>query len=111
MKIPEGRKWMYKRLDANKHLTNEFREGVYEFLQYVIGQEKFVEQCEMLRHPCVKCRCKVFKYVDQVGLDLYEEGFMPNYYWWTIHDKELPQNSPKWMFRVPIIELVSNEMN
>jgi len=33
----------------------------------------------MLRCPCVKCRCKVFKYVGQVGLDLYEEGFMPNY--------------------------------
>jgi len=28
---------VYKRLDANKHLTYEFREGVYEFLQYVIG--------------------------------------------------------------------------
>jgi len=39
MEISEGRKWMYKRLDANKHLTDEFREGVYEFLQYVIGQE------------------------------------------------------------------------
>ena len=54
---------------------------MYEFLKYVIGQEKFVEQGEMLRCPCVKCSCKVFKYVDEVGLDLYEEGFMPNYYW------------------------------
>ena len=78
-------------MDANKHLTYEFREGVYEFLKYVIGKEKFVEQGEMLRCPCVKCRCKVFKYVDQVGLDLYEEGFMPNYYWWTIHGEELSQ--------------------
>jgi len=40
MVIPEGKKWMYKRLDANKHLTDDFREGVYEFLQYVIGQER-----------------------------------------------------------------------
>jgi len=79
MEILEGRKRMYKRLDANKHLTDEFREEVYEFLQYVIDQEKFVEQGEMLRGPCVKCKCKVFKYVDHVGLDLYQEGFMPNY--------------------------------
>ena len=39
MEIPEGRKWMYKRLDRNKHLTEEFREGVHEFLQYVISQD------------------------------------------------------------------------
>ena len=34
----------------------------------------------MLRCPCVRCKCKVFKYVDQAGWDLYEEGFMPNYF-------------------------------
>ncbi|XP_068502114.1 uncharacterized protein [Phaseolus vulgaris] len=94
MEIPEGRKWMYKRLDRNKHLIEEFREGVYEFLQYVISQEKFQEQGEMLRCPCIKCSCKVFKYVDQVGWDLYQEGFMPNYYWWTNHGEELPQSPP-----------------
>jgi len=59
MEIPEDRKWMYKRMDINKHLTEEFREKVYEFLQYVISQEKFQEQGEMLRCPCIKCSCKV----------------------------------------------------
>jgi len=58
-------------LDGNKHLTDEFG-GVHEFLQYVISQEKFVEQGEILRCPCVKCNCKVFKYVDEVGLHIYE---------------------------------------
>jgi len=43
MEIPEDRKWMYQRLDANRHLTDDFREGVYDFLQYVIGQQKFAE--------------------------------------------------------------------
>jgi len=45
----------------------------------------------MLRCPCAKCGCKVFKNVDQVGLNLYQEGFMPNYYWWTNHGEEFPQ--------------------
>lgn len=93
MEIPKARKWMYQRLDANKHLTEEFREGVYEFLQYVIGQEKFQEQGEVLRCPCVKCNCKVFKYVDQVVWDLYQKGFMPNYYRWTNHGEDQPAQS------------------
>jgi len=44
----------------------------------------------MLRCPYVKCTCKVFQVCGLVGLDLYEEGFMSNYYWQTIHGEELP---------------------
>jgi len=62
---------MYKRLDGNKHLTDEFRKGVYKFLQQVIGQEKLVEQDEILICHFCKCKCKLFKYADHVGLDLY----------------------------------------
>jgi len=80
---------MYQRLDGNKHLTDEFR-GVHEFLQYVISQEKFTKQGEMLRCPCVECNCKIFKYMDEVGLNIYELGFMPSYYWWTNHGEDVP---------------------
>ncbi|KAG5091752.1 hypothetical protein JHK82_050530 [Glycine max] len=33
----------------------------------------------------------MLKFVDDMMRDLYEEGFMPNYYWWINHDEELPQ--------------------
>ncbi|KAG5124995.1 hypothetical protein JHK82_031732 [Glycine max] len=49
---------------------------------------------EQTRCPYKKCKCKVFKFVDDVMRDLYEEGFMPNYYWWTNHGEELPQFPP-----------------
>ena len=29
--------------------------------------------------------------MDDVRRDLYEEGFMPNYYWWANYGEELPQ--------------------
>ncbi|RDX82874.1 hypothetical protein CR513_36283, partial [Mucuna pruriens] len=32
MDIPENRRWIYRRLDANKCWMNEFTEGVHEFL-------------------------------------------------------------------------------
>ncbi|RDX70457.1 hypothetical protein CR513_50297, partial [Mucuna pruriens] len=85
MDIPQNRRWMYRRLDANKRWTNEFTEGVHEFLQFAIAQEKFQLQGEKLRCPCNKYKCLVFNFVDEVGYDLYEQGFMPNYYWWTNH--------------------------
>ncbi|RDX60952.1 hypothetical protein CR513_60865, partial [Mucuna pruriens] len=46
MDILEYQSWMYRRLDANKYWTNEFIEGVHEFLQFAIAQEKFQLQVE-----------------------------------------------------------------
>ncbi|XP_028195548.1 uncharacterized protein LOC114380730 [Glycine soja] len=94
MEILENRRWMYQRLDANKRWPNEFREGVFEFVQFVTSQGMFQMQDEQTRCPCKKCKCKVFKFVDDVMRHLYEEGFIPNYYWWTNHDEELPQFPP-----------------
>ncbi|XP_028223775.1 uncharacterized protein LOC114405448 [Glycine soja] len=91
MEIFENRRWMYQRLDANKRRTNEFREGVFEFVQLVTSQNMFQMQGEQTRRPCKKCKCKVFKFVDDVMRDLYEEGFIPNYYWWINHGEELSQ--------------------
>jgi len=45
----------------------------------------------MLRCHCIKCSFKVFNYADQFGWDLYQEGFIPNYYWWKNHGEELQQ--------------------
>ncbi|RDX99626.1 hypothetical protein CR513_17301, partial [Mucuna pruriens] len=98
MDILENRRWMYRRLDANKRWTNKFTEEVHEFLQFAIAYEKFQLQGEILRSPCNKCKCLVFKFVDEVGYDLYEQGFMPNYYWWTNHGEQLPQFPP------PVVE-------
>ncbi|RDX65396.1 hypothetical protein CR513_55950, partial [Mucuna pruriens] len=65
MDIPQNRRWMYRRLDGNKRWTNEFTEGVHEFLQFL--------QSEKLRCLYNKCKCLVFKFVDEVGYDLYEQ--------------------------------------
>ncbi|RDY04953.1 hypothetical protein CR513_11257, partial [Mucuna pruriens] len=94
MDIPQNRRWMYRRLDANKRWTKEFIEGVNKFLQFVVAKEKFQLQGENLRYPCKKYKCLVFKFVGEVGYDLYEQEFMLNFYWSTNHGKQLPQFSP-----------------
>ena len=73
MVIRENRRSMYQRLDGNKRWTNEFREGAFEFVQFVTSQGMFQMQDEQTRCPCKKCKCKVFKFVDDVMRDLYEE--------------------------------------
>ncbi|KAG5127037.1 hypothetical protein JHK82_027872 [Glycine max] len=49
MEILENRRWMYQRLDDNKRWTNEFREGVFEFVQFVTSQDMFQMQGEQTR--------------------------------------------------------------
>ena len=67
---------------------------MFEFVQFVTSQDMFQMQGEQTRCLSKKCKCKVFKLVDDVMRDVYEEGFMPNYYWWTNHSEELPQFPP-----------------
>jgi len=56
----------------------------------------------------VKFDCKVFKYENQVGWDLYQEGVMCNYYWWINHGEELSQ-SLQWMLVVHVMKLALHE--
>ncbi|KAG4983027.1 hypothetical protein JHK87_027776 [Glycine soja] len=109
MEIPENGRWMYQRLDDNKRWTNEFREGVFEFVQFVTSQDMFQMQGEQTRCPCKKCKCKVFKFVDDVMKDLYEKGFMPNYYWWTNHS-DRHGNGLKWGQDTVVVCLLALQM-
>ncbi|RDX66137.1 hypothetical protein CR513_55133, partial [Mucuna pruriens] len=85
MNILDNLRWMFHRLDVNKCWMNEFTASMHEFLQYTISQEKFQLQGEKLICPYNKCK---------LGYGLYEQGFMPNYYWWTNHNEKLPQFPP-----------------
>ena len=64
---------------------------MFQSLQFAISQKEFTLASGKLRCPYVKCKCKVFKFGDDVMTHLHENGFMPNYYWWTSHSEEYPQ--------------------
>lgn len=87
--------WMYNRLDRNRHLTPEFQDGVQVFLEYASKDEIFLMSPDQkMRCPCLKCKCRVFKDRPAVLVDLFNKGFMPNYYWWTNHGETLPEFPP-----------------
>ena len=47
---------------------------MFDFVQFVTSLDMFQMQGEQTRCPYKKHKCKVFKFLDDVMRDLYEEG-------------------------------------
>ena len=60
---------MDNKLVANRHLTDEFVDGIKEFIDFACVQDQF-QRLGKLRFSCLKCKCKKFKLVDEVMEDL-----------------------------------------
>ncbi|KAI0504324.1 hypothetical protein KFK09_015276 [Dendrobium nobile] len=90
MTIQEERYWMYNRLLlGRKGLTVEFIQGVETFIQ-VASQLPSFQLDKMFRCPCSKHKNLAFLKPDDVKLDLYRRGFLPNYWIWTSHGEYEP---------------------
>ncbi|KAI0508150.1 hypothetical protein KFK09_014284 [Dendrobium nobile] len=76
---------MYNRLlPGQKGLAVEFIQGVETFIQ-VASQLSSFQFDKMFRCPCSKHKNLAFLNPDDVKLDLYRRGFVPNYWIWTSH--------------------------
>ncbi|PKU80182.1 hypothetical protein MA16_Dca011927 [Dendrobium catenatum] len=81
---------MYNRLlPGRKGLTVEFIQGVETFIQ-VASQLPSFQFDKMFRCPCLKHKNLAFLKPDDVKLDLYRRGFLPNYWIWTSHGEYEP---------------------
>ncbi|KAL0367453.1 UNVERIFIED_CONTAM: hypothetical protein Sradi_3635400 [Sesamum radiatum] len=80
---------MYERNLPNRAgLTPDFQDGVTAFIGRAKSQHAYMEG-EKIRCPCRKCKNEVFKTLDEVNFDLYKKDFIPEYYNWTSHGKEM----------------------
>ena len=75
--------WMYNRL-SNGYVTDEFKEGVKRFIQFIFLQPNNVDG-NKIRCPCSKCHNLKFCIRDEVVLHLYYKGFNEHYTVWTLH--------------------------
>ncbi|PKU74136.1 hypothetical protein MA16_Dca020112 [Dendrobium catenatum] len=81
---------MYNRLlPGRKGLIVEFIQGVKTFIQ-VASQLPSFQFDKMFRCPCSKHKNLAFLKPDDVKLDLYRRGFVPNYWIWTSHGEYEP---------------------
>ncbi|CAH9108629.1 unnamed protein product [Cuscuta epithymum] len=89
MDLRNERLWMYNRVKpGRKGLTNEFKVGVDQFVNFACAQVEFVEN-GVIRCPCTKCRNQCYKNHRDVKVDLYKWGFESNYWHWTCHGEEV----------------------
>ncbi|CAH9111690.1 unnamed protein product [Cuscuta epithymum] len=79
----ENRNWMYnKYVDNGRGLTNEFKNGVIEFVKWAQQQTQYMDG-NKIRCPCKECKNNKFLLGEDVCWDLYTHGFIENYYNWT----------------------------
>ena len=80
MSLRELRQWMYeKNLPGRCGVTNEFINGVKEFIDFASGQHDTMDG-ELIRCPCVKCGNLKFFEPDEVAYHLVRKGFTENYF-------------------------------
>lgn len=82
------RSWMYRRLDPNGDICDEFTEGVKEFLDFAFRHPTFI--CgDKIKCPCRKCDNMQYHVRDDVAVHLYSKGFTHYYNIWYAHGEIL----------------------
>jgi hypothetical protein len=82
---------MYNRLNhGRKGFTDEFRNGLDEFVSFALRQECIVN--DNIRCPCSNCKNVPWKHFKDVKLHILQAGFKPNYWYWTCHGESDPES-------------------
>jgi hypothetical protein len=76
---------MMRRKDNNGQVTEEFKNGVDDFIKIAKRQLGVADVLGRIFCPCFKCKNCVREKTFWVEKHLYEHGFMENYLNWTIH--------------------------
>ena len=79
--------WMYKRLDENGFISNEFTTGVQGFVDFALSQPAVVS-LRKIQCPCSRCCKSKFQNVDTVRHHLCENGFTNGYFKWNHHGEK-----------------------
>ncbi|CAH9145642.1 unnamed protein product [Cuscuta epithymum] len=91
----QNRSWMYDKNAVLYGMQSNFLEGCGEFIKFALEHPDYMSG-DKIRCPCSKCRNLKFKDPEDVGWDLYAEGFISNYYNWTCHGEPLdPSLAPR----------------
>ncbi|KAK4429887.1 hypothetical protein Salat_1289400 [Sesamum alatum] len=96
------RSWMWRRLDDNGYLLDEFVERVdEEFLSFAFANPRFV--CHgQIKCPCTKCNNRKFLNRNDVHLHIVRNGFSRGYDIWYAHGEALNRrNDASGSSRVP----------
>ena len=80
------RSWILRRKDPTGHLTEEFMNGIDEFMKLVTEEVPMnIDSAGRILCPCRRCKNRVR--IDRCTLEehLYSCGFVESYLNWTLH--------------------------
>ncbi|RDX95700.1 hypothetical protein CR513_21742, partial [Mucuna pruriens] len=82
------RSWMIRRKDCTGQVSEEFKNGVDDFIKIAKKDPTVVDALSRIPCPCSKCKNYVRKETFWVEKHLYQYGFMEDYINWTIHGED-----------------------
>ncbi|XP_057739900.1 uncharacterized protein LOC130957009 [Arachis stenosperma] len=83
-----NRSWMSRRQDCTGHLSEEFKKGVVEFIDFVERNPTVIDSLGHILCPCTKCKNRLRDEIFWVEKHLCDRGFMEGYINWTAHGEE-----------------------
>ena len=90
--IPANRLWMYDRVHSSRGgIKPEFYAGVEQFIRVACQTVQFMNE-QKVRCPCTRCKCRKYFDMDTIRYHLYKDGFMADYWVWTMHGEVATQN-------------------
>ncbi|RDY06893.1 hypothetical protein CR513_09061, partial [Mucuna pruriens] len=83
-----NRSWMIRRKDCTCEGSEEFQNGVDNFIKIAKKDPIVVDALSDIPYPCSKCKNYVRKETFWVEKHLYQNGFMKDYINWTVHGED-----------------------
>ncbi|RYR13333.1 hypothetical protein Ahy_B04g070386 isoform B [Arachis hypogaea] len=79
---------MSRRQDCTGYLSEKFKKGVVEFIDFVERNPTDIDSLGHILCPCTKCKNRLKDKIFWVEKHLCDRGFMEGYINWTAHGKE-----------------------
>ncbi|XP_074378214.1 uncharacterized protein LOC141719736 [Apium graveolens] len=84
--MASDRSWMHRRFDARNNITEEYKHGVQNFINFAMKGE--VDSMGRIRCPCNECGNTWRKLPDNVTYDLNRHDIMELYTKWVFHGEK-----------------------
>ena len=86
--IKPDRSWIRRWKDKHGVITEEYKDGVDEFINVAYQNEGVASSYGEILCPCRKCKCYQWKVRYDVQKNLYYNGFLLTYTNWFFHGEE-----------------------
>ena len=101
------RSWMYHRLNKDGYVSDNFKAGVKQFLDFIFSQSEFIYR-DKIRCPCLRFTNLFFHNRDDITVHLYRKGFIGGYTTWDAHGESYAVQASSGNNDIPLMDNVNS---